>query len=346
MHRSTPRYTGVVMPATVVPGATAITPLRGATPPRPIPAQHAEPRSRQQLILHGVPVQSRPWKVLLVPPTPGARTRTFALARWQARVALGGLVTVLLLAASAITAVIVALESPEVMPSSVEVASLRDRLSALEDSLVLARAVLADGAIATSESASPSTVTPGADAVRSPLMNRIIDRSASRTVRATGAVSTRAEALPVIGAIVSGFTRARRHPLLHVVRPHLGIDIAAARGTRVSAPASGRITYIGRNFALGLTMEIAHAEGVSTRYAHLRSALVHVGDEVARGATIATVGSSGLTTGPHLHYEVAVNGRPVDPTRFRLPQVGGAVGAPLPIAGSGAVKDDPTTQHP
>lgn len=347
MHRSTPRYTGVVMPATALPGATAVTPLRVTTPPRPIPAQHAEPRSRQQLILHGVPVQSRPWKVLLVPPTPGARTRTFALARWQARVALGGLVTVLLLAASAITAVIVALESPDVMPSSIEVASLRDRLSTLEDSLVLARAVLADdGATATLESGSAGTVTPGTGAVRRPLASRILDRSASRTVRAAGVAPTRADALPVIGAIVSGFTHARRHPLLHVVRPHLGIDIAAARGTRVSAPASGRITYIGRNFALGLTMEIAHAEGVSTRYAHLRSALVHVGEEVARGATIATVGSSGLTTGPHLHYEVAVNGRPVDPTRFRLPQVGGVASVPLPIGGPGAVKDDPTLQHP
>jgi murein DD-endopeptidase MepM/ murein hydrolase activator NlpD len=126
----------------------------------------------------------------------------------------------------------------------------------------------------------------------------------------------------VIGSIVSGFSSARRHPILHILRPHLGIDIAATRGTRVAAPADGRVTYVGRKFALGLTVEIEHADGVTTRYAHLRSALVHDGQTVVRGAAIATVGSSGLTTGPHLHYEVAINGRQVDPLQFRMPQLG------------------------
>jgi murein DD-endopeptidase MepM/ murein hydrolase activator NlpD len=67
-------------------------------------------------------------------------------------------------------------------------------------------------------------------------------------------------------------------------------------------------------------VEIVHANGVMTRYAHLRSAAVAVGAKVVRGETIAAVGSSGITTGPHLHYEVLVRGRQVDPLRFRIPQ--------------------------
>ena len=115
----------------------------------------------------------------------------------------------------------------------------------------------------------------------------------------------------------------------------------------MSAPAAGRVTYVGRYFALGLTVEIAHSNGVSTRYAHLRSALVTVGQEVPRGAAIATVGSSGLTTGPHLHYEVSVNGRQVNPVRFRLPQVGEPQEPPIspaPVIG-GAVRDDAAPAH-
>jgi murein DD-endopeptidase MepM/ murein hydrolase activator NlpD len=353
MHHPTPRYTGVVMPAAGMPAATTVTPLRGATPARPLPAQGVSTRSRRAVMQYGVPVQARPWQVLLVPPTPGARTRAFALARWQARAFLGGLVMLLLLAASAVTAVIVALDNSDSLASNVEVASLRERVRIIEDSLTLARAVLADN-IATASDANPASAksaTGGATAAtaRRTAAERMLARPTASAFAGSRAAIAGAgmEGLPVIGAIVSGFSNARRHPLLHVVRPHLGIDIAAARGTLVSAPAAGRVTYGGRSFALGLTLEIAHAAGISTRYAHLRSALVHVGDEVTRGAAIATVGSSGLTTGPHLHYEVAVNGRQVNPARFRMPQVNkpAAVPIPLPAAGAGAAKDDSASRH-
>ena len=147
--------------------------------------------------------------------------------------------------------------------------------------------------------------------------------------------------LPVIGAIVSGFSRARTHPLLHITRPHLGVDVSAPAGTPISAPAAGRVSFVGRKFAFGLTVEIEHANGVVTRYAHLRSADVTEGEPVVRGALIGKVGSSGLTTGPHLHYETIVNGRPVDPLRFRMPQVGDSSGAAaqrtaVPAAGNRA----------
>ena len=231
----------------------------------------------------------------------------------------------LLVAAGAVTAVIVALESPDLLATSSEVTALRDRLGAVEDSLALARAVLAESenVPADSSAAVPTPAAPTAVATSAGRRASLLARVRARTPATKSLiVPLSVEGLPVIGSIVSGFSNARRHPILHILRPHLGIDIAAKRGTRVAAPADGRVTYVGRKFALGLTVEIEHADGVTTRYAHLRSALVHDGQTVVRGAAIATVGSSGLTTGPHLHYEVAINGRQVDPLQFRMPQLG------------------------
>ena len=298
------------------PSDSGVIPIRGITPPSSAPAL---PRRRGP----SVPVEHRPWRVLLVPPTPGSRTRAFDLARWQARVILSTLVMLLLLAAGAVTAVMIALDAPDLLATSAEVATLRDRLSAVEDSLALARAVLANADAAPTQ---PGTVSPASpmnapSSARSdgnaPLLARIRARRSGELASSPGLRGV--EGLPVLGAIVSGFSNARRHPILHILRPHLGIDIAAVRGTSVVAPADGRVTSVGRRFSYGLTVDIEHAGGVSTRYAHLRAALVHEGQSVVRGAAIATVGSSGLTTGPHLHYEVTVNGKPVDPLRFRMP---------------------------
>ena len=306
---------------------SGVIPIRGITPPSP---PRAVPRQR----VPSVPVERRPWRVLLVPPTPGARTRAFDLARWQARAILSALVMLLLFAAGAVTAVMVALDGPELVATSAEVTTLRDRLSAVEDSLALARAVLAD---ADATLAEPATVGTGAlkrvaSSARSDDRASLMARVRARRSGEASSSLRGIEGLPVIGAIVSGFSSSRRHPILHILRPHLGIDIAAVRGTNVAAPADGRVTYVGRRFSYGLTVELEHAGGVTTRYAHLRAALVHEGQSVVRGAAIATVGSSGLTTGPHLHYEVAVNGQPVDPLRFRMPHLeeeGSNHGAPV-----------------
>ena len=332
-----------------------VIPIRGMTPPSPMPVVResiaaSTPRARR------VPVEQRPWHVLLVPPTPGARTRAFDVARWQARMMLSALVMLLLIAAGAVTAVIVALDHPDLLASSADVATLRGRLTAVEDSLALARAVLAESAgpppdVSVSPRA-PVMNAPGAPgATGAPLLPRARAHTSSVSPERAAASAPRIiEGLPVIGAIVSGFSSARRHPILHIIRPHLGIDIAAKRGTRVAAPAAGRVTYVGRKFALGLTVDIMHAGGITTRYAHLRTALVHEGERVERGAWIATVGSSGLTTGPHLHYEVSVNGRPVDPLRFRMPQLGDSAVAsgarsssPLPGVGLPAAHEEPAS---
>ena len=320
LSKATPRSVTPIVPTAgfSAPMVTGVIPIRGTTPPSPAQAVTARDALARRPLVRSVPVEQRPWRVLLVPPTPGARTRAFDLARWQARLILSAVVVLLLIAAGAVTTVIVALDSPDLLATSAEMASLRSRLNAVEDSLASARAVLSD---------SENVPADSSIVARGPTKRlRIGVRAGTRTPPRThvlSPVSARLslEGLPVIGAIMSGFSNARRHPILHILRPHLGIDIAAVRGTRVAAPAAGRVTYVGRKFAYGLTVEIEHADGITTRYAHLRTALVRAGQPVVRGGAIATVGSSGLTSGPHLHYEVAINGQQVDPLRFRMPQL-------------------------
>ncbi len=123
---------------------------------------------------------------------------------------------------------------------------------------------------------------------------------------------------PVRGYITSGFSNARMHPLLRYARPHTGVDIVANTGTPIVAAAKGRVRFVGRNSDYGLSVEIDHGYGLVTRYAHTSATLVKVGQRVDRGDTIAKVGESGLAVGPHLHYEVLVNGRPTNPSRYLL----------------------------
>ncbi len=127
--------------------------------------------------------------------------------------------------------------------------------------------------------------------------------------------------MPTQGWLVSNFTRRRLHPLLGYVRPHLGIDVRAPRGTAVEAPAAGTVVYAGWEGSYGWTVDIDHGWGIVTRYAHTSKMFVRPGERVQRGDVIALVGSTGLAEGPHLHYEVRVNGLPVDPLRFVLPAV-------------------------
>jgi len=120
---------------------------------------------------------------------------------------------------------------------------------------------------------------------------------------------------PVHGAINSNFGyrymgRARDF--------HKGLDIGVPVGSPVVAPADGKVVEVGYEHGYGLMVVIEHRHGVSTIYAHLKSAMVEPGDEVARGVRIAYSGMSGRTTGSHLHYEVRVNGQAVDPMNYML----------------------------
>jgi murein DD-endopeptidase MepM/ murein hydrolase activator NlpD len=122
--------------------------------------------------------------------------------------------------------------------------------------------------------------------------------------------------MPTVGWLTSQFSLHRFHPVLHKYLPHLGIDIAAPYGATIVAPAAGTVIRMARAEGYGRVIEIDHGNGIVTKYGHLSHFLVHVDQQVVRGEPIARVGNSGLTTGPHLHYEVHVNGQIVDPLSY------------------------------
>jgi murein DD-endopeptidase MepM/ murein hydrolase activator NlpD len=123
---------------------------------------------------------------------------------------------------------------------------------------------------------------------------------------------------PTAGTVSSAFSYRRWHPLLGHPRPHLGVDIVALQGTPIVAAAKGRVTFVGNQGEYGLLVVVDHGYGYVTRYAHASRVLVKEGQPVERGDMIALVGSTGLAMGPHLHYEVLVDGRHVNPRRFML----------------------------
>lgn len=125
--------------------------------------------------------------------------------------------------------------------------------------------------------------------------------------------------MPTAGWLSSQFTSSRFHPILHENRPHEGIDVHAPTGTPIVAPAAGRVVYAGNDKGYGLVVEIDHGNGIRTRFAHCSRLVVQQGQQVTRNQLIAAVGSTGLSTAPHLHYEIHVNGKPVDPITYVLP---------------------------
>ena len=125
--------------------------------------------------------------------------------------------------------------------------------------------------------------------------------------------------MPTMGFLTSKFSFVRYHPILHENRPHEGIDITAAYGTKIIAPAAGRVIKVGYENGYGNLVAIDHGYGLETRYAHMSRWAVRVGQNVKRGDLLGYVGSTGLSTGPHLHYEVLRDGRAVDPLKFILP---------------------------
>jgi len=108
----------------------------------------------------------------------------------------------------------------------------------------------------------------------------------------------------------------RMHPILRQYRMHTGIDVGAPTGTRLIAAADGYVRFAGWSGGYGTTVIIDHGNGYSTLYAHNSRNRVSTGDFVTRGQHIADVGSTGMSTGPHLHFEIRVNNRQVDPMRY------------------------------
>jgi len=127
--------------------------------------------------------------------------------------------------------------------------------------------------------------------------------------------------------ISSRFSLGRKHPILNKIRAHKGVDYAASRGTPIKATGDGRIVYKGVKGGYGRTIVIKHGTAYNTLYAHMKSynRKSRVGKKVKQGQVIGYIGSSGLATGPHLHYEFRVNGVHRNPLTVRLPKA-----SPLP----------------
>ena len=125
--------------------------------------------------------------------------------------------------------------------------------------------------------------------------------------------------MPTAGWLTSHFTRSRFHPILHISRPHEGIDVSAPMGAPIVAPAAGIVMRVARETGYGNVLEIDHGNGIVTKFAHCSRIMVREGQHVTRGQTVAAVGNTGLSTGPHLHYEIHVNGKVVDPLTYVMP---------------------------
>lgn len=122
---------------------------------------------------------------------------------------------------------------------------------------------------------------------------------------------------PTRGWVTSGFGY-RKSPFTGLPEKHEGLDIAARLGSEVRATADGKVIRAGRDNGYGNLVEIDHGYGVLSRYGHNSKNLVTVGDKVKRGQVIALIGSTGRSTGPHVHYEIVVNGIPVSPRNYIL----------------------------
>ena len=135
------------------------------------------------------------------------------------------------------------------------------------------------------------------------------------TAVALGKGETTRFAWPARGTITSAYG-PRIHPIYHVSSFHSGIDLALAEGTRVCAAAPGRVVVAGWEGGYGLLVVLDHGDGYSTYYAHLSQIVVSVGQFVEIGQMIARSGNTGLSTGPHLHFEIRRDGVAVDPLLF------------------------------
>jgi murein DD-endopeptidase MepM/ murein hydrolase activator NlpD len=121
---------------------------------------------------------------------------------------------------------------------------------------------------------------------------------------------------PILSGWLSSRYGSRIDPFSGKKAWHEGIDFAGREGAQIVAVASGVVSWSGERAGYGKMVEVAHGDGVVTRYAHNQENRVKVGDMVRRGDVVALMGSSGRSTGPHVHFEVHKNGRPVDPASY------------------------------
>lgn len=135
--------------------------------------------------------------------------------------------------------------------------------------------------------------------------------------------------VPINARVSSPFNLQRRHPVLDVVRPHEGTDYAAPPGTPIKASGTGRVKFAGWKGGYGRTVVLQHGDNITTLYAHMRGIAKGIknGQRVKQGDTIGYLGSSGMVTGPHLHYEFRINGSPRNSRTVDLPDA-----SPIPAS--------------
>lgn len=146
---------------------------------------------------------------------------------------------------------------------------------------------------------------------------------------------------PISARISSSFNLQRRHPVLDVVRPHEGTDYAAPPGSPIKAAGNGRVQFSGWKGGYGRTVVLKHGDNITTLYAHMSriGKGMKAGSRVKQGETIGYVGSSGMVTGPHLHYEFRVNGSPRNSRTVKLPDA-----QPIPASEMARFKSATTQQ--
>jgi murein DD-endopeptidase MepM/ murein hydrolase activator NlpD len=124
------------------------------------------------------------------------------------------------------------------------------------------------------------------------------------------------EGRPIQSGWLSSYYGKRSDPFTGKQQFHHGVDFAGTAGSEVLAVAAGVVTYAGDRYSYGNMVEVNHGNGLITRYGHAEETLVEVGETVAKGQTIALMGSTGRSTGPHVHFEVLKNGRKVNPLKY------------------------------
>ncbi len=161
----------------------------------------------------------------------------------------------------------------------------------------------------------PAEIDPNAPSLDPALMR--VARDVATAERLKALLSFVPLRMPLSGdpSLTSGFGY-RVDPFLGRLALHPGVDLAEAYGAEIHAAAAGRVVHAGPAGGYGIMVEIDHGNGLATRYAHMSEALVEEGQAVDKGAVLGRLGSTGRSTGPHLHYEVRVDGEPVDPERY------------------------------
>jgi len=171
----------------------------------------------------------------------------------------------------------------------------------------------------TSDGVGGPLIAAGAGAAATPFEKSVLklETALGRAAQLNTALTVLPINRPITGDLVvtSGFG-LRPDPFLHASAMHTGLDLRGAWGSPVHATAPGKVIAAGNQGGYGNMVEIDHGYGLTTRYAHLSSIDVEVGDTLKKGDLVGEIGSTGRSTGPHLHYETRIDGEPVDPMRF------------------------------